>query len=440
MKRLRISMVGAGSGFVLGIAKSLVSHEFFEGCEFVLMDINRERLQASERAVSKINAENKINISSTTELNKALEKCDYVISSCEMNRYANWVKDLNIPARHGVYQIKGENGGPGGLIHGLRNIHMFQEILAAMEKLCPNAWLLNFTNPMSILCTYFKNYSPVKFLGFCHQMHGSFGVIAEMLGMEPGELEVLSGGINHLNWLFDIRKKGSGKSCTEEFLSKVRKSKYWKKKFEMVPPQTFTLEVLNTFNMYPIGYDDHIIEYLPFFWEQEEWKKYDYTSLAGRYEKLAAKKSHTLEQQGLLGKEYKKPPFPINPHASYYKENPCTAIIALETNSTKYFDAMVIENNGAISNLPAGAIVDVPAVIVAGKARSVHVGELPIGPMEICRRQITLHEMIAKAAHEGDGNLILQALCLDPYIRSLAQARKIWSDFKREYKECLVAF
>lgn len=439
MKKLKISMLGAGSGFVLSVAKELVAYDFFDACEFALMDPDKGRLQSAKKAVKEIDKDNRIKVSSTTDLEKALNGCDYVISSCEMNRYANWVKDLRIPAKHGVHQVKGENGGPGGLIHGLRNICMFKDILASMEKHCPEAWLMNFTNPMSILCTYFKNYSPIKALGFCHQVHGSFGVIAEMLGMQPGGLEVVSGGVNHLNWLFDIRKKGEAKSCMDEFLSKVRKSKYWKKKFDSVPLQTFTLEVLNAFNMYPIGYDDHIIEYFPFFWEEEEWEDKGFESLAEHYEQLAAKKSKTLETQRLLGKEYKKPPFPVDPDHPYYAENPCKVILSLETNTPQYFDAINIQNNGAISNLPSDAIVDVPGVAMGGEVRSIHVGELPLGPMEICRRQITLHEMIAKAAYEGDENLAVQALCLDPYVRSLTQARNIWKDFREEYKDYLGA-
>lgn len=435
-------MLGAGSGFVLSVAKELITNDLFNGAEFMLMDTSKERLDAAEKAVSEVLAGNKIKVklSATTNLKKALEGSNYVVTSCEMNRYANWVKDLRIPAKHGAHQVKGENGGPGGLIHSLRNIGMFMDILKNMEKYCPDAWLMNFTNPMSVLCTYFKNYSPIKALGFCHQVHGSFGVIAEQLGMKPGELEVISGGINHLNWLFDVRKKGSGESYMKEFLTKVRKSKYWKQHFPMTPAQTFTLETLNTFNMYPVGYDDHIIEYLPFFWEEHEWKKHGYESLADAYEKLAANKEHTLETQRLLGKEFTKPPFPVNPDHPYYAENPCRVIVALETNTPTYFDAINIVNHGAISNLPENAIVDIPAIAIGGTVRSIHVGELPMGPMEICRRQITLHEMIAKAAHEGDESLVVQALCLDPYVGSLSKARNIWADFKKEYKTSLPMF
>ncbi len=439
MKKLKISMLGGGSGFVLSVARELAEHEIFHDCAFCIMDVAEDRLKTAESAVQEIFAKSAcgIELSSTLSRREALEGADYVVTSCEINRNENWVKDLRIPAGFGVHQVKGENGGPGGMIHAVRNIGMFQDILSDMENICPRALLMNFTNPMSILCTYFKNYSTVRALGFCHQVHGSFGVIAEMLGYAPGELEVVSGGINHLNWLFDIRLKGSGESFQDEFILKVRQSKYWLERFDNIPTQKFTLEVLNTFNMYPIGYDDHIIEYLPFFWEREEWEEHGYESLAGTYERLAREKEHTLETQRLLGKEYRKPPFPEDPDHPYYSEKPCRVIKALETNEPLYTDSIVIKNNGAISNLPADAIVDVPAVASGGEVRSVHVGKLPAGPMEICRRQVALHEMVAEAAHEGDDSLAVQALCLDPYIRSLSQARKIWEAFRKEYKDYL---
>jgi len=438
-KNLKIVMLGAGSGFVIPIAKDLQNNKFFHGAEFVLVDTNNDRLTAAEGYVKNITG-NTITVSATADRARAFSGADYVITSCEMNRYANWSKDISIPERHGVHQVKGENGGPGGLIHALRNIAMFEPIIADMDRLCPDAWLLNFTNPMSILCTYFKNYSRINTLGFCHQVHGSFGVIAEMLGHPPGEIEVFSAGINHCNWLFDVRYKNTGKSCLDEFLKKVRESKYWHEKKPNIPDQRFTLEVLETFGMYPVGYDDHIIEYFPFFWEQKEWKEKDYESLAETYRELSTKKTGTLEATQLLGKEFVKPPFPVDPNHPYYAENPCAVIHSLETNTPQYFDAINIPNNGAISNLPDDVIVDVPAVAIAGQVRSIHAGALPIGPLEICRRQITLHEMIAKAGAEGNTSLALQALCLDPYVRSITQARAILADYLREYKEYLPKF
>jgi len=239
MSDLKICMIGAGSGFVISIARELVVSPVFQGCEFTMMDINPQRLKIAEREVKKILDKHRsnINVRSTTHLAKALDGAHYVIASCEIKRWAFWLKDLKIPERHHVYQMQSENGGPAGQIHALRNIGIFTEITDAMSKYCPAAWLMNFTNPMSFLCTYLNKYTRIKTLGFCHQVHGSFGVIAEQLGMEPGELEVVSGGINHFNWLFDVRKRGTGKSCLPEFYRKVKQSPYWRKKFPKTPRQ-----------------------------------------------------------------------------------------------------------------------------------------------------------------------------------------------------------
>lgn len=442
MRKKKLAMIGAGSGFTITIARELAVHDLFDGWEFYMMDTVEENLKSMAEKVKPILDEAPWNVKTvlTTSLAEALDGCDYVITSCEPKRYENWAKDLSIPEQFGVYQVKGENGGPGGVIHGMRNISMFMDILKEMEQRCPDAWLMNFTNPMSMLCTYFKNYSPIKALGFCHQVHGSFGVIAEMLDMEPGELEVVSAGVNHLNWLFDIRKRGSSESYMEEFLFGVRQSKYWKQRFPNIPEQKFSLELLNTFNMYPVGYDDHVIEYIPFFWEKSEWPQHGVEALTELYQDLAAKSHLEVKEQQLLGREYIYPPFPRDENHPYYAEKPCQVIVALETNTPTYFDAINIQNNGAITNLPADVILDVPAVAIGGDVRSIHVGELPLGPLEICRRQTALHEMIAKATVEGDDSLAVQILCLTPYVRSVTQAKNIWQAYKTEFKEDLSTF
>ncbi len=442
----KITMIGAGSGFVINIARELTEYESLKDTRFVLMDTDTNRLKKAEKEVRQILSSKslKIEVSSTTDLTEAVKNSSYIITSCEQNRYPNWIKDIEIPQRHGVEQFTGENGGPGGIIHAMRNISMFMPIIEEITKHAPEAWVLNFTNPMSFISTYFKKYTSVNYLGFCHQVHGSFGVIAEMLGYEPGELEVITGGINHFSWLFDIRKKGTSGSFMEEFLSKVGNSTYWHKIRENVPFQKFTLEILNVFESYCVGYDDHIAEYLPFFHTKDEWEKEGYEGILTRRLKPTVQKgdsAKTLESMTLLPEARSKTiPFPADDTHPYYAEKPCAVIDALETNSPLYLDAINIVNHGSIDNLPSDAIVDIPAVIVGGKARGIHVGELPAGPMELCRRQITIHEMTAEAVHKGNEKLVIQALSLDPYVNSLTQARKIWKDFKKEYIDYLPTF
>ncbi|MCF7837216.1 MAG: hypothetical protein K9N49_01155 [Candidatus Marinimicrobia bacterium] len=438
----KISMIGAGSGFTIGIVKELVGHDFFAGWQFCMMDLSDENLDLLGAKIAPIlaGAKHDLDVRRTTSLEEALSGADYVVTSCELRRYVNWAKDLSIPEQFGVYQVQGENGGPGGMIHGMRNIGLFMGILPEMERLCPEAWLLNFTNPMSILCTYFKNHSPVRALGFCHQVHGSFGVVAEMLDMEPGELEVVSAGVNHLNWLFDVRRRGTATSCLPEFIERVRASKYWRERFPNVPEQNWTLEVLNTFGMYPIGYDHHICEYMSFFWEPQEWAAHGVHSMTETYTRMAQQTFREVKEQKLLGQQYKAPPFPRDSDHPYYAEKPCQVIVALETNTPTYFDAINIRNNGAVTNLPADVILDVPGLAIGGEVRSVHVGELPPGPLEICRRQTALHEMIVAATVAGDESLVVQALCLTPFVRSITQAKQIWQAYKQEFLEYLPTF
>ena len=442
MDKLKITMPGAGSGFVLSVAQELVKDPLFAGGEFMLYDPDKERLAAAAEAVKELfqKSSSTILLKSSTSLEEAIEGSSYIISSCEKNRYPNWVNDFRIPEKYGVQQIKAECGGPGGLIHGLRQIALYSEIGRAIEKYAPDAWLMSFSNPMSTICTYFKNYTKVKTVGFCHQVHGSFGVVAEMLGLEPGSLEVITAGVNHFNWLFDVRLKGTGKSYMKEFLELVHNSPYWQKKYDNIPQQTFTLELLDVFGMYPVGYDEHIVEYTSCFYEPSEWKQHGFESLRGFYEKRVAEGKRTLEDQQEAAKTQTFPPFPKDPAHPYYAENPCRVISALETNTPCYIDAVNIVNNGAVGNLPADAILDLPALVIGGEVRSIHVGDLPPGPCELSRRQVALHEMIAQAAVEGDDGLVLQALCLDPYVRSITQAKNIWREFRELYRDDLPNF
>ncbi|MBO4511825.1 MAG: hypothetical protein J5746_03585 [Victivallales bacterium] len=443
MRTLKISMLGAGSFFVVTIAKELLKNAVFDNCKFSLMDVSPDRLDAARKAVSELFTpeKNRINLETSTDLATALDGADYVISSCEKKRYAYWAQDFRIAEANGVHQIKGENGGPNGLIHGLRQICLYKDILEAMQEHCPKAWLMNFSNPMSTICTYAKNYFPdIKTLGFCHQVHGSIGLIAEQLGMRPGELEVISAGVNHLNWLFDIRKKGTGESCMEEFIDRISNSKYWHQVFKNVPKQALSLDLYKTFKMYPIGYDDHVCEYMPFLHDQEQWASYGLQSHAKEVEAMCNSNTHTLEMLKAQESTSEQPPFPLDPNDPYYAESPCGVINALETNTPLYLDAINIRNNGAVDNLPPDVILDVPAVIIGGQARSIHVGALPPLPCEVCRRQAVLHEMIAQGAAEGNGDLIVQALCLDPYVCSFQKAKSLWADYRKAYATELTTF
>ncbi len=439
----RIGFIGAGSpGFSFGVAKEIVETESLRDGTFVLMDIDAGKLRLSEQRIRALVKEKQspLRVEATLNRKACLKGCDFVVTSCEKKRVTNWIRDIEIAERFGVHQLSGENGGPGGQIHAMRNITMFKGITDDMAELCPKAWLLNFTNPMSFICTFLLKHSPIRSVGLCHQVHGSFG--AEMLGFDPGELQVITGGINHMNWLVDIRRKGTDQSCLTEFMERVRQNKYWHKNRENIPEQRFTLDFLETFGVYPVGYDNHIVEYMPFFYPREEWKKHGYQSRKVNLKQYLHKgadktpKSH-LEQLELSMSRY---PFPKNPGHPYYFEKACTVADALARNEPTYLDAINIINHGAVDNLPDDAVVDIPALVVGGEVRGVHVGKLPAIGAELCRRQITIHELVAEATLTGDRQQALQAMALDPYVHTLSQARGILDAYLKYYREDLPQF
>lgn len=449
---IKMAMIGAGSFFTDAITEGMCrAPEVFDGAEWVLMDVNRQALDLSLARNRKLidEAGANLRIRATTQRRRALEGCDYVITSFDRARVPTWIKDLEIPARYGVEQFMGENGGPGGQAHAMRNITVFMDICKDMRELCPDAWIMNFTNPMSFVMTYLNRYGGIKSLGFCHQAHGSMGVVSEMLGYEPGDLQPVTAGINHFNWLLDIRKRGSGESCMDEILDRIRRSKWWKKVHPRIPEQVFTLEMLKTFGLYPVGYDNHICEYLPFFYDPETWAAKGYTARLTELRKEMKQKKRwngkgtkadlAIEQTKARAEFYNFP-FPKDGNHPYYRENPTAVIEAFSANETMYVDNIVIPNHGSVDNLPDEAVLDIPGVVVNGEVRSVHVGPLPTFAMELCRRQVTIHELLVEACVEGDRTKVMQSMALDPKVRSIAQAQKITDAFLKHYREDLPQF
>ena len=282
--------------------------------------------------------------------------------------------------------------------------------------------------------------------------------------MYSGTLEIVAGGIDAYENVYDAAKnevrEETGLRVTA-FFPDIRTGKYaprddsWvdgrelRRIVDSTPEQIFTLEFLGAFGIYPVGYDNHICEYLPFFYSKDEWEELGYHTTKERVLQFletggrpdAAEAAGTVddvEVQRILGKG--KFPFPKDPEGPYYRESPVKVMEALLTGREACFDALVVPNNGCVSNLPHDAIVDIPAVVAGGRPRGMDVGELPFFAAELCRRQIGIHELIAEAAVTGERRLLLEALCLDPYVRGLTTARKIMEDYLAEYRDYLPQF
>lgn len=249
--------------FGLGTVGSILHSSILAGCTITLHDINKENLELIEtacRAAIK-SMQSTCTLEVTTDRKQALKGADFIISSIEVTpRFELWDQDLWIPREFGNRQMMGENGGPGGLFHALRIIPPILEICDDIHNICPNAWIINFSNPMSRIClAIHRKYPDLKVVGLCHEIAFVKEHIPKMLETPYENLEYKAGGLNHFGVILDIKYKDSGKDAYPDIRAKA------KDYFQSVPKvDGFGLVhfVLETYGYLPYTTDSHYGEYI----------------------------------------------------------------------------------------------------------------------------------------------------------------------------------
>lgn len=212
---MRIVLVGAGSRSFgpatmrdIWLSEPLKPH----GVDLVLMDKDRKALEAAlEYAASlKTRLKRTVNATATTNLDEAIRGADFVVCAIEVNRYLYWSQDFHVPRHFGFRQPYGENGGIGGLFHALRNMAPMIEIARAMERLCPKAWLLNYSNPEHKLCEAITRLTRTPVVGLCHGVFMGREQLGRILDVALDDLETSACGINHFTFFQTIRRRTTG--------------------------------------------------------------------------------------------------------------------------------------------------------------------------------------------------------------------------------------
>ncbi|MCB0176485.1 MAG: hypothetical protein KDJ97_38660, partial [Anaerolineae bacterium] len=298
----KIVVIGAGSAiFGLNTLAALMRSDRLRGSTLALVDRNAETLALVSRLAQRLNREWSAGMTITTHThhNDALPEADFVVSSIEVPpREKLWRSDFEIPLKYGVRQPYAENGGPGGFAHAARNIGPVMEIIRTMEQVCPDAWFINFTNPMIRICDAIARYSNIRVVGLCHQIAMGYAmagrVLAADLGFDvmdsftsthaspsfiPGarhmvaqaldRLDIKAAGINHFTWMLDLRDKQTGEDLYPLFAER------WAAFDPTFEP--LTRRVFEAFDLFPIPGDEHLCEYLPWLSDPvtKPWEKYD---------------------------------------------------------------------------------------------------------------------------------------------------------------------
>jgi alpha-galactosidase len=442
MNGTRIVVVGAGSAsFGLEtLFDLLLAKEELAGSTIVLVDIDEENLQKVAALARRANEFYGAGfaIECTTDRRAALQGARFVVTAVAQRREELWKLDFEVPIKHGILHVLGENGGPGALFHAARSISLVLPIARDMEAICPDALLMNFTNPMSRVCRAVSRYTKVRAVGLCHQIGHIIMTAGRVLGRMPHEpasweehkailkdmeklFDVKAAGLNHFSFLLDLRSRETGADLYPEF----------RRRIALKPPDFEPLSrfVMDNFGLIPVGGDQHSGEYLSFAHEFHTMKGYDFAAAVKERQEMWARIDRLNAGQEAL------PPTP--PSSG---ERVVAIISAVLADSNLHLPALNIPNQGSIANLPNDALVEVPGTVSGWGVRGIGVGELPRGIAELCRRQIEVQELVVEATVTGNRSLALQALLHDPLVSSARAATAILDELLRLQKDALPMF
>lgn len=436
----RIAFIGAGSfGFTRTLVKDILTFPLLEGSTIVLMDIDAERLAYITKAVKKIIAVGKYpaKVVSTKSRVEALKGADAVICTILNGGIEVWRHDIEIPKRYGVDTNVGDTRGPSGIFRALRTIPVMLDICKDIERHCPNAVFLNYTNPMAMLCHAMQKTSSIAVSGLCHSVQGTADMLAQWAGVPAAEVDYVCAGINHQAWYLEFKHRGK---CLYPKLNQVvRKNK------KIYNEEQVRNEMFIHLGYYVTESSGHNSEYNPWFRKRPDliekycttstnWNPGHYAYILNEYRKRDADKCWQKEIERWL----KDPQIDIKRGHEY-----AAFIINAWMGGELFKFNGNVPNRGLISNLPADACVEVP--IVAGRNRldSVQVGELPPQLAALNNLSVAIENMAVDASLTGNAEMVFHAIAYDPLtaaVLSLAEIRKMVQEMLNQNRDYLPQF
>jgi alpha-galactosidase len=397
----RVVFVGAGSvSFTKTLVGDLLAYpELHGGLELVLHDIDPRRLEVAEALVRSVDATRGAGASvrGTLDRRDALDGADYVVFTVQVGGHEATLLDFEIPKRHGIRATIGDTIGVGGVFRGLRTFPVVCDTAREMTELCPNAWLLNYTNPMAMLCSaVYEGTGHERVVGLCHSVQGTAGRLREILGVDELDYEVA--GVNHLAFFLRLRDE-SGADLTARLADAI----------DADPEglgRTVRAELFRRLGFFVTESSEHAAEYVPWFLGDDEaierfripldeYVRRSEQNL-GEFERVAAAVESGEELTLTRSNEY------------------APAIVhAIETGAPFRFNGNV-RNDGLIPNLPDGACVEVPCVADRSGITPTRMGALPPHLAALDRAYLAVVELAVRAYLDGRPELVHHACALDP--------------------------
>ena len=439
MDEVKVTLIGAGSlTFTPSLVKSLMSSNLSEDhrLTLALMDPNPDALdlmcKVSKEIVKAVKGEDKVKIERYTDRKPALESADFVIVTLGVGGVRATHIDVEIPLKYGIRQTIGDTVGPGGIMRALRHVPAMLDIAKDVEDLVPEAYLFNYSNPLTPLTRVIARETRVKAYGLCTGIIEFRNGIADFLGVSRESVEVYVGGINHLYWALKLNMEG--KSLYPQFEETIRKSE-----IQIEGEGAIVLKFYKIYGLLPGPADRHIAEFFPkLFLTEKAMEKYgilkfpedtiyDYKGRKPFEELLLGVASGSKSVAELLG-------------VKGMEEEGIGVVRLMESlalDKPMLYPGVNVVNKNCIGNLPSWSVVEVPAYVDSTGIHPVQVGDLPKAVAGFTTQRILQYETTIDAALTRDKNLALQALLLDGYVDGIETAEKLLNDMLQAEKDWL---
>jgi len=417
----RIAFIGAGSlGFTRGLVRDILTFPLMRDAEIALMDIDRERLDFAHRAVKLIieRGNYPAKVTATMDRKEALKGADAVLCTILAGGFDVWKHDILIPKKYGIDTNVGDTRSVSGIFRALRTIPVMLDIVRDIERFCPDAIFLNYTNPMAMLCRAMQKNSKVQISGLCHSVQGTAQMLADWIGAKMDEITYVCAGINHQAWYVEFKR--NGRDAYPEIRKAVQKKEIYQK--EIVRNEMFL-----ALGYYVTESSGHNSEYNWWFRKRQDLiKKYCLPGTGwnpGAYGYIM--KEYGKREGGRWKKDIedwfaKGAPMKLDRGHEY-----AAYIINARLGGEPFLFNGNVPNTKLITNLPDDVCVEVPVLANRRGLNPIHVGALPPQCAALNQINVAVEEMAVEAALTGDPTLVYQACCYDPLCAAVLGLREI---------------
>jgi len=429
----KIVLIGAGSAnFGLGTIGDIFKSKILEGSTVTLHDINAQALENTKKIALEYKEKLKVNynIEATTNRAEALKDATFCIISIEVgNRFDLWDQDWKIPLQYGVKQIYGENGGPGGLFHSLRIIPAILNICDDIVKICPNAFVFNYSNPMQRIChAVTSKYQDLKFIGLCHEIASMERQLPTIMETDYSNIQIKAGGLNHLSILLNVKYKDTEKDGYP-IIRKKFKDYYSKLTSEYYPSKPggergVFFELYKIYGYLPITTDSHLGEYI-----QWAYSVADHEAIMEFYDNYK-KRCLTFYDNESHYSEY------FNMSDNKMNERIIPILEAILNDTDLEESAVNVPNNNFIDSLPKDIVVEVPGILNKSGVTGMRLENYPSDFASLLNNQVGTIQLTSEAVLKESKHIAYQALLADPVVDNAIKAEQLLNtmiDFQKEY-------